>query len=39
MDLMSEYINRGRFGDFIEGFLQAEKDRKRPRRSLDRDGR
>lgn len=29
MDLMSTYINRGRFGDFIKGFLQAENDRKK----------
>lgn len=29
MDLLSTYINRGRFGDFIKGFLQAENDRKK----------
>lgn len=29
MDLMSIYIHQRRFGDFIKGFLQAEKDRKK----------
>ncbi len=29
MDLMCTYINRGRFGDFIKGFIQAENDRKK----------
>lgn len=37
MDLMSEYISRGRFGDFIEGFLQAEKDRKKEEAERDED--
>lgn len=29
MDLLRTYINRGRFGDFITDFLQAEKDRRK----------
>lgn len=29
MDLMRTYINHGRFGDFIQGFIQAENDRKK----------
>ena len=29
MDLLSTYINRGRFGDFIKDFLQAENDRRK----------
>lgn len=29
MDLMSMYINRGRFGNFVEGFLQAEYERRK----------
>lgn len=29
MDLMSMYINRGRFGAFVEGFLKLEFERKK----------
>ncbi|MBQ9740415.1 MAG: hypothetical protein IJV91_05685 [Kiritimatiellae bacterium] len=29
MDLMKSYINRGRFGEFVEGFLKAETDRRK----------
>ena len=29
LDLMNMYINRGRFGNFVEGFLQAEYERKK----------
>ena len=29
MELMRTYINRGRFGDFVQGFLQAEYDRRK----------
>ena len=27
LDLMNIYINQGRFGDFVSGFLQEEKNR------------
>ena len=29
LDLMNMYINRGRFGNFVEGFLQAEFERRK----------
>lgn len=29
MDLMNSYINRGRFGEFVTGFLQSEYDRQK----------
>lgn len=29
MDLISRYINHGRFGAFVEGFLQSEADRRK----------
>lgn len=29
MDLMSRYINQGRFGTFVEGFIKAEYERKK----------
>jgi len=29
MDLMAQYINRGQFGAFVQGFLQQEYERKK----------
>ena len=29
MDLVSRYINQGRFGSFVQGFLEAEYERKK----------
>lgn len=29
LDLMNMYINRGRFGTFVQGFLEAEYERKK----------
>ncbi len=29
MDLMNRYINQGRFGSFVQGFLEAEFERKK----------
>ena len=29
LDLMNRYINQGRFGNFVEGFLQAEFERRK----------
>lgn len=29
MDLMARYINAGRFGEFVQGFLEAEYERKK----------
>ena len=29
MDLMNRYINQGRFGDFVQGFLEAEFERRK----------
>lgn len=29
LDLMNMYINQGRFGKFVEGFLEAEYERKK----------
>ena len=29
MDLMNRYINQGRFGDFVKGFLEAEFERRK----------
>ena len=29
LDLMNSYINRGRFGTFVEGFLKAEYERRK----------
>lgn len=29
MDLMSSYINRGRFGEFVSSFLEAEYERRK----------
>lgn len=29
MDLMNSYINRGRFGEFVKGFLEAEYERRK----------
>ena len=29
MDLMSRYINQGRFGDFVKGFLDVEFERRK----------
>lgn len=29
MELMKSYINRGRFGEFVEGFLKAENERRK----------
>lgn len=29
MELMRTYINRGRFGEFVQGFLQGERDRRK----------
>jgi len=29
LDLMNIYINQGRFGKFVEGFLEAEYERKK----------
>ena len=29
LDLMNMYINRGRFGTFVEGFLKAEYERRK----------
>lgn len=29
MELMRTYIRRGRFGEFVQGFLQAEHDRRK----------
>lgn len=29
MDLMNRYINAGRFGSFVQGFLEAEFERKK----------
>lgn len=37
MDLMSTYITRGRFGDFIKSFLRAEKDREKEEADKDED--
>ena len=37
MDLMRTYINQGRFGDFIKGFIQAENDRKKAKADRDAD--
>ena len=37
MDLISTYINRGRFGDFIKGFLQTENERRKAEADKDED--
>lgn len=34
-DLMKSYINRGRFGEFVEGFLKAEHDRRKEEHEKD----
>ena len=35
MDLMNRYINDGRFGTFVKGFLAAEHDRKKEQAERD----
>ena len=37
MDLMNRYINQGRFGKFVTGFLEAEYDRKKAEAEKDLD--
>lgn len=37
MELMKTYIRRGRFGEFVEGFLQAENDRRKAEAKRDED--
>jgi hypothetical protein len=37
MDLMSRYINQGRFGDFVSGFLEEERKRKEEEHTKDED--
>jgi hypothetical protein len=36
-DLMSRYINQGRFGTFVEGFLQAEYDKRKAESERDQE--
>lgn len=35
MDLISSYINRGRFGEFVTEFLQSEYDRRKAENDKD----
>lgn len=37
MELVRSYIRRGRFGEFVTGILQAEKDRKKAEAKRDED--
>ena len=37
MDLMNRYINQGRFGDFVSGFLEEERKRKEEEHTKDED--
>ena len=37
MDLMNMYINQGRFGSFVQGFLEAEFERKKEKAEKDSD--
>lgn len=37
MDLMSRYINSGRFGKFVEGFLESEYERRKEEAEKDND--
>ena len=37
MDLMSRYINQGRFGTFVKGFLEAEYERRKAEQEKDRE--
>ena len=37
MDLMNRYINQGRFGKFVTGFLEAEYDRRKEEAEKDYD--
>lgn len=37
LDLMSMYINQGRFGDFVAGFCTAEYDRKKEEAEKDKE--
>ena len=37
MDLLKRYIRQGRFGAFIQGFLEAEAERKRKEAQKDED--
>ena len=37
MELVKTYIRRGRFGEFVAGFLQAEKDRRKAETKKDED--
>ena len=37
MDLMNRYINRGQFGKFVTGFLEAEYERRKAEAEKDMD--
>lgn len=37
MDLIARYINQGRFGTFVEGFLQAEYDKRKAEAEKDQE--
>jgi hypothetical protein len=37
MDLIGVYINQGRFGTFVEGFLQAEYDKRKAEAEKDQE--
>lgn len=37
MDLMNRYINQGRFGTFVQGFLEAEFERKKEKAEQEND--
>ena len=37
MDLMNRYINQGRFGKFVSGFLEAEYERRKAEAEKDYD--
>lgn len=37
LDLMAMYINRGQFGAFVQGFLQAEYERKKEEHEKNQD--